>query len=395
MKILHTSDWHLGKKLMRTERLPEQAQFLKWLLSIIQDQKINVLLIAGDIFDTPNPPYDAQKLYFDFLNELSQLSIQTFIISGNHDSGALLDASKEILSKLKVNISGHLSLKPSDHVFHLDGVSIVTLPYFRNYELYNLGKTFDLNPDDDNYFLHTLEKFISTTSNSIPSHHKKILLGHHLFGFYSAAGSEAAIALSGIESIPLSIIENKFDYVALGHIHKPQIIKKEKPIVYYSGSPIAMRFSEKEKKTISLIEINNDKLTHEIIPIPQFRILKSFEINEENLNEAITEINGIIPPTELKNLIDINLKLKNPKNGLVDEIRAQIDQVRNEILTIAIYFEDDESLVESELLLKVKNNLDLKEMFGIFYQHKFNQTEIPLELAHDFNDLLDKVNNAT
>lgn len=395
MKILHTSDWHLGKKLMRAERLPEQAQFLNWLLSIINEQKINVLLIAGDIFDTPNPPYDAQKLYFDFLHKLSQLETHTFIISGNHDSGALLDASKEILTKLKVNISGQLNMNIEEHIFHLDEVSIITLPYFRNHELYNLGRSFGLAPDEEGYFTKTLEIFLEKTSKSIPSTKKKILIGHHLFGMFSAAGSESAIALSGIESIPLSILENKFDYVALGHIHKPQIIKKENPIAYYSGSPIAMRFSEKENKTVSIITIIKDKLSHQVQPIPNFRILKSYETNEKDLEQVYKDIDALIPPYELKNLIEINLKLKTPKNGLIDQIRSQINHDRNELLTINTYFEDDESMQENELLLKVKNNLDLKEMFGIFYQHKFKDEMVPLELMNDFIELSNKVNNAT
>lgn len=395
MKLLHTSDWHLGKKLLRADRLPEQAKFLKWLISLIIEQKVEGLLIAGDIFDTPNPPYEAQKLYFDFLHELSELKIKTFIISGNHDSGALLDASKEILNKLKVHISGQLSMNPLDHVIQLDQASIVTLPYFRNHELYNLGKTFGLNPEDDQYFVKTLEEFLKRTSESIPSAKKKILLGHHLFGFYSAAGSEAAIALSGLEAIPLSMLENKFDYVAIGHIHKPQMIKKENPIVYYSGSPIPMRFSEKEKKTVSLINIEANQLVQESIAVPQFRLLKSYEINEEQLEQTIQEINQLIPVTDLKNLVEINLKLKNPKNGLIDQIRNNINHETTELLTVAIYFEDDESAQENELLAKVKSNLDLKEMFGIFYQHKFNQNEVPAELVADFHELLDKVNNAT
>lgn len=393
MKILHTSDWHLGKKLMRAERLPEQAQFLKWLLSIIHEQKISVLLIAGDIFDTPNPPYEAQKLYFDFLHELARLEVQTFIISGNHDSGALLDASKEILSNLKVNISGQLSLKITDHIFHLNEVSIVTLPYFRNHELYNLGKTFNLNAEDENYFAKTLELFLQKASELIPAHHKKILIGHHLFGMYSAAGSEAVISLSGIESIPLSMVENKFDYVALGHIHKPQIIKKEKPVVYYSGSPIPMRFSEKEKKTVSLITVINQTLSYEILPVPQFRILKSYDLNEDNLDETIAQINLMVPPFSLKNFIEINLKLKTPKNGLTDQIRNKINHEHNELLSIAIYFEEDDLNAENEILSKVKNNLDLKEMFGIFYQHKFKEEKIPEELLNDFLLLLNKAND--
>lgn len=394
MKLLHTSDWHLGKKLLRADRLPEQAKFLKWLLSTIVELKVDGLLIAGDIFDTPNPPYEAQKLYFDFLHELSELKIKTFIISGNHDSGALLDASKEILSKFNVHISGQLSMNPEDHVVHLDQVSIVTLPYFRNYELYNLGKIFNHRPEDEHYFTKTLEDFLKRTSDLIPATQKKVLLGHHLFGFYSAAGSEAAISLSGIEAIPLSMLENKFDYVAIGHIHKPQIIKKENPIVYYSGSPIPMRFSEKENKTVSMITIQDHKLTQEILPIPQFRLLRSYEINEEQLDKTIEEINLLTPVSDLKNLIEINLKLKTPQNGLVDQIRAKLNLDKNELLTIAIYFEEDESTQDNALLAKIKNNLDLEEMFGIFYQHKFNQNEVPAELRADFHQLLDKVNNA-
>ena len=132
-KLIHTSDWHLGKKLFGKSRLPEQKQFLEWLIKTALEQEVHYFVIAGDIFDTPKPSDEALKLYFSFLNDCSLNKIEVFIISGNHDSGHFLEAPKEFLNFQNIFVNGKLSNSPKDHYFERESFCLVNLPFFRPY----------------------------------------------------------------------------------------------------------------------------------------------------------------------------------------------------------------------------------------------------------------------
>ncbi|WP_372656201.1 exonuclease SbcCD subunit D, partial [Halobacteriovorax sp.] len=147
MKILHTSDWHLGKKLYKVSRIKEQELFLDWLSKYIIHENIDILLISGDIFDVPTPPNEALKLYFNFLKTLSEKKqIPIFIIGGNHDSSNFLEAPAPFLELNNIHVVGNLNelakdnYSPYVHNIEIKGeeVSICLLPYFRTHELFNL-----------------------------------------------------------------------------------------------------------------------------------------------------------------------------------------------------------------------------------------------------------------
>ena len=391
LKLLHTSDWHLGKKLFKAERIEEQKLFLQWLLKEIEKQKVDYLLIAGDIFDSPHPPNEALKLYFDFLHELALTKVKTIIIGGNHDSGTFLDAPANILLGQNISVAGQLSTDLKKHVHELKSeqsdevVGLVTLPYFRNWEVHQMGRAWSIEEGSD-FGLNTIKRFLQETSKELNHCQKKILLSHHLFGLYSAAGSEQAIGLSGVDSIPNTALEGLFDYVALGHIHKPQIIKKENPIIYYSGSPIAMRFSETMKKSLSLITISNNQLEQSLIEIPRFRELIQIECKEEEIDQELDHLKKK-ELGSLKHFVEFIVHIKNPNQGLLEKIKNSIEP-DHELLSTSFLFESDEEL-ENDLYGEIKRGLSLPEIFDHFYKSKFKDSEGPDEkLKEDFLDIM-------
>src|SRR4051794_33304896 len=136
MRFLHTSDWHLGKRLFKLDRTPEHELFLDWLVSTLKSQKIDVLMIAGDIFDTPTPPHQSLEMFYNFLHRVSQeTDAETLIIAGNHDSGLLLEAPSKILAPYRVKVWGKLSEDPSLHWYKKGNVEFCCIPFFRSYEL--------------------------------------------------------------------------------------------------------------------------------------------------------------------------------------------------------------------------------------------------------------------
>jgi exonuclease SbcD len=262
-KILHTSDWHLGKKLFKKDRIEEQKLFINWLIQYIHLEKIDLLIIAGDIFDSPNPPHHAIQLYFDFIQSLGTLEhTQILIIGGNHDSAQFLEAPAKILKRFNTHIISHLKADWSEHYFEFSRnnirIGVSALPYFRNYEIEKWINNNQNLLNQENHIVDVLDKFNQHQANLNKDTHLKVFLSHHIFMGFENSGSEQSISLSGISSIPLQLYAN-YDYLALGHIHKHQLIKNEKPTAIYPGSPLPFRFSETMKKFLVQIEVDADK----------------------------------------------------------------------------------------------------------------------------------------
>jgi DNA repair protein SbcD/Mre11 len=376
MKILHTSDWHLGKRLYKLDRTQEHQNFLTWLKATLIEKKIDVLLIAGDIFDTPSPPHQSLEIFYNFLHEVSvETQTDTYLIAGNHDSGILLEAPSRILKGHRVKIWGQLSQNPSEHWIRIqknnEELDLCGIPFFRSYELL---------PQGEGDAMAALNLYLQK-EDSIP----QVLMLHHLAGIFEAAGSEQVISLSGVESIPAAAFEN-FSYVALGHIHKPQKIG---PRAHYSGSPIPLRFSETISKSVVLIDTKEDFKT-ELLPIPVSRPFFSLKVNEKNWKEKIQSLTSDL---DLRAMVEIQISLDAPKVGLIDEIKSMLDAKNMELLSFLPFYNGEVKTDKSNERLFELSPVDL---FKEFYAMKFPEApEIPDDLKEDFSKLLEKVKDAT
>lgn len=392
-KVLHTSDWHLGKKLFKQSRLQEQKLFLNWLTETIIERDISILLISGDIFDVPNPPNEATKLYFSFLNEVSERSkCEVVIIPGNHDSSAFISAPLEILKKHKIHIISGLNNYKEKNIVQIQGdsnVEIKALPYFRTYELYNeIEEIYEkVEPD-------LIESYLKDFFNYWPCHNTqsyKIIMGHHAFGSFSATGSEQALMLSGLESIPTHWLGDNFDYMALGHIHKPQSIDKNKN-VFYSGSPIPLRFSEKHNKKCNLITIEGNKGEVSFIDIPTFRHIIQIKTTKDKIFSDIDKaLEGI--KNELEAFIEIIIKLDEPDNKFNDQVFDYINNKSAKLLSfIPEYTKSTEH--EDSIGTDIIYNNNISELFQIYYKQKYPESsEVPKQLLKNFVTNLEELNN--
>jgi exonuclease SbcD len=373
MRILHTSDWHLGKRLFKLDRTPEHQAFLDWLVPVLIQEKIDILLIAGDIFDTPTPPHQALELFYNFLHRVSvETNTETLIISGNHDSGLLLEAPSKLLSPHRVRVWGKISENPDDHWHKAGPLDICALPFFRSYELL---------PSGQGDIISALSKYLVREKKG-----PQVLMLHHLAGMFEAAGSEQVIHLSGIDSIPTELMK-KFDYVALGHIHKPQKISTN---AWYSGSPIPLRFSEAAKKSLMALEIQGDSTHIRSIPIPQFRDFFTIRTNEQTYQADLNKIKSNSP---LSGMVEVQIKLTAPKVGLIDEIKNILSVNDIYLLSfVPIY----ETIEQKERKTEKLFEMNPIEIFSEFYSRKFPEAhQVPEDLLTDFKILLEKVKNAT
>ena len=384
IKIVHTSDWHLGKKLYKKDRIIEQEKFLSWLCEYLITKKIDILLVAGDVFDVPSPPNEAVNLYYDFLEELTSKSdIQIHIISGNHDSSSFLNAPKKILKKFNIKIFTSFSSKYEDTTtcFEKDNkkVEIKSIPYFRSY---NLNKEIDKSIVDltkEDY----LDLLQETCSNWKYKNSFKIIQSHHAFGDFLTSESEHVLNLAGLESIPLGIITQHTDYVALGHIHKPQRLSTQKE-VNYCGSPIPLRFSEIHPKIIKELTIDKE-LTVEDIKIPVFRRLIRLKARESNLNKLIDEIEI----NESTSWVEVQIKIDEPRSGLIEEIKKKLHDRNAELLAFyPIYTDSNDELDRAQIEIA---NTNIYDIFDQFYLQKFPDSKsTPKKIKEEFLKLLEQ-----
>ncbi len=388
LKVLHTSDWHLGKKLFSASRLDEQSFFLDFLYNKIINQKINLLIIAGDIFDVTNPPHDALKLFYEFIYRLGDIQDFTcLIITGNHDSEALFNIPKDFFKLNNCYIYNNFDLESEalEHYipFNEKTIGVKLLPYFRNHQL--LKKLQDpLNPTPEE-----IEKYFkSFFSNWSKPADFKILVSHHCFGPYSAAGSEQAIFLSGLDHIPLNWVTPYFDYVALGHIHKKQVLFESPPIVY-TGSPYPLRFSESNNKKIAIFECDKE-LNLKFEDIPLSKKLIQLKTNLKDYKNQVLDIISQAQQDKIPVYLEVIIQLDRPEVGLADEIHSLCLNTPVTLLMISPIFKQNN---EKETTLSDLDQLDLNELFINFFKEKFGDQVVPEELIQTFQSLMEESQN--
>lgn len=394
MKILHTADWHLGHRLHEQSQIEEQVLFLGWIENYIIDQKIDVLLISGDIFDTGSPSHQSSEMYYNFLIKLKVTTCKSIIITGgNHDSPGTLNAPKQILNALSIQVVGKATENIEDEVFEIEvngeKVIIGAVPYLRDGDIRRAvaGESFEELTDKYktaliNHYKSSEEqcKLINTTNAPI------IAMGHLFATGGSISDSEQNIYVGTLGHIGAEDFPSYFDYVALGHLHRPQIIGGNDKI-RYSGSPNILSFSEINyaKKVIVLtIEDNKINKIEENI-IPRFR---EFYRLTGTLIECIEQFPNIISNSfNLKPWVEIILNEENTIN--TDDLKIEAEKYSFEILKTSLKNQRKIKGID-ELLENAKSIKELlpTEVFELKCEEMgFDLKERP-EIWDAFNEIL-------
>jgi len=280
MKILHTADWHLGHRLHEQSQQEEQILFLNWIENYIIDQSIDTLLISGDVFDSGSPSNQSLQLYYNFLVKLKATSCQHIVITGgNHDSPGTLNAPKELLGALSIYVVGKATDNIKDEIFELkhnnEKVIIGAVPFLRDGDIRRAvaGETFDELTDKYKNALTNHYNELADYCESINTDKTPVIAMGHLFAVGgSVSDSEQNIYVGSLGHIKAKDFSPIFDYIALGHLHRPQKVDNQDKI-RYSGSPHILSFSEiNYDKNIIILTIENNKISKiENEKIPRFR----------------------------------------------------------------------------------------------------------------------------
>ena len=275
LTLLHTSDWHLGRRLYGKPRYDEFKQFLDWQLQTLREQKVDVLLIAGDIFDTTAPSNQAQNLYYDFLSQVCHTDCRhVIIVAGNHDSASFLEAPKQLLKAFNIHIIGSMTDTPTDEVITLSDKSeqpeliVMAVPYLRDRDVRTVGhgerledKERKLTQGIKAHYAQIADIAIAQQAQLHAKYKRSIpiVATGHLFtvGGQTMEGDGVRdLYVGSLGSIGAEIFHPQIDYVALGHLHIPQAVGGQ-PHIRYAGSPIAMGFGEsRQQKQVHLLRFD-------------------------------------------------------------------------------------------------------------------------------------------
>lgn len=288
MKILHTSDWHLGQRLLALDREEEHRLALDWLLEVIETQKVEILLVAGDIFDTGNPPHYARSLYYNFLTRLLGAGCRhVVIVGGNHDSPAMLNAPGELLRYLNIHVVGAFTGDLKDELLFLKGPDgaldaiVAAVPFLRDRDLrYSEAgeSSFVRQARIKEAIAAHYQGLAGLLTENQADKTPVIATGHLYASGVTAAEKQNNIYAGNEENIDAEQFPACFDYIALGHIHRAQAVGGRENI-RYSGSLIPLSFSETaDTKSVSLLHFEGKQLKQiEILGVPQFRRLKTIQ----------------------------------------------------------------------------------------------------------------------
>lgn len=358
MKLLHLADLHIGKIIYEQSLLEDQKYMLKEIIKIVEKEKVDAVLLSGDIYDRSVPPADAVEVLNDFLNKLIKvLKVKVFIISGNHDSKERLNFGSKIFENdglyIQTTYDGKIKC-----VSLTDKINIYMLPFIKPIEVKQYFEEEKIDTYDD------AMKLIMN-NEEIDEEKINILMAHQ----FVTAGSNnpeicesETINVGGVENVDSSSFD-KFDYVALGHIHGPQRIGRD--TVRYSGTMLKYSFSEaNHNKSAVLINIKGKKTVEfKLIPLKPLRDMRVIKgpieelLNEENYKDTNTQ-----------DFIKAIITNKEPIYDAIGQIRRVYPN------TLSLEISNVKSSIQNVELENIENlkQKDEFELFDDFYEFQNN-----------------------
>ena len=311
MKVLHTSDWHIGRTLYGRKRYEEFEAFLTWLAETIQQNEIDALLVAGDIFDTSAPSNRAQELYYRFLCRVAASCCRhVVVVAGNHDSPSFLNAPKELLKALDVHVVGSSTESPEDEVLVLRNdqdtpeLIVCAVPYLRDRDI-RVAEAGESVEDKERKLIDGIRTHYATVAALAEQKREELGADIPIVGtghLFTAGGQTVdgdgvrELYVGSLAHVTAGIFPACFNYLALGHLHIPQEVNGSKTI-RYSGSPLPMGFGEaKQQKSVCQVEFHSTAASVQLIDVPVFQKLERVKGDWDGISSRILELTATDDP---------------------------------------------------------------------------------------------------
>lgn len=417
MKILHTSDWHLGQNFHDYDRTFEHQTFLQWLSAQILDLHIDVVLVSGDIYDTSSPSIASQKMLAQWIATTKAMckGVQIILTGGNHDSGPRLESPGALAQAFDCHIIGNLPRHMVDGKIAIDWDRTIiplrdvdgairaycaAVPFVRTEE-YSLYRSMAQDLYGDQSYQSCLKALYADLEANLTAKvnpdHKKIVMGHlHLSRGEISEGSERKLIIGGEEAVDDSLFGPFWDYVALGHLHKAQALGR--PQVRYSGSPLPLSFAELNYKH-QVVVLDIDSMDCQIVPVPRtvelLCIPKAHAPKAEVLDLLKNYVNPQVEsPSQCWPYLCVQVALEKADADLIREIHEALVGKSLRLCRIDVR-SSNHSPMQDDLWIEASAGLEQlspQRVFDDLCLRKFKDQASP-ELSQAFAQLLEKVQN--
>ncbi|MBL9078114.1 MAG: exonuclease SbcCD subunit D C-terminal domain-containing protein [Planctomycetes bacterium] len=441
MRILHTADWHLGHTLRGHSRHAEHAHFLRWLVATVVEREVDALLLAGDVFDSANPPAPAWRLWFGFLGELKRArpSLQVVVIAGNHDSAARLEAPQDLLAAFDVRIVGAIA-RGADGRLGVDDLLVplrgrdgavaawcAAIPFLRSSDVLALVPPplpADAPPPaglpaagdfvlprpvvdaptvaegdpllDGMRTLHA-ELFAAARARRLPGQALVALAHGYLVGGALSELSERKVLGGNQHALPLDLFPDECAYVALGHLHRPQQLAGREH-VRYSGSPIPLSMPEREHAHhVVFVDLAGERL-QKVWSLRVPRLVPLVRVPERGAlapDAALAAIDALPPrdpshDDELRPLVEVAVRLEQPAPGIGERIAQRIADRDVRLVRVEVELTGDGAPAGALPRGTELTSLSPEQVFARRYARD-HRGEVPPALLAAFRQLLDEV----
>lgn len=409
MRILHTADWHLGHTLHELDRELEHDAFLAWLTSTLHTHAVDALLIAGDVFETANPPASAQRRWYRLLAtlraELPRLEI--VVVGGNHDSAARLDAPRPILEALRVHVVGGL---PRDEAGRWDPASLllplhgadgeiaawcVAMPYLRTADL-------PAAPEGAGDPLIDGVRRLYTEAVDLARERRQpgqalVLMGHcYMVGTAISDLSERRILGGNQHALPADIFPADVSYVALGHLHKAQAVGG-RPEVRYSGSPLPLSFTEVDYSHQVLRVDLDGEAPAVVTPLPVPRAVEMLRIPPagprpwEEVEPLLRRLPARLPgqPEATRPWLEVRVELPRPRADLKARVEEALEGRAARLVKLSVSHTGDGAALGDRAQGRDLKEISPDEVFRLLYQRQ-HQGDPPPDLLEAFHTLVEQ-----
>ena len=379
MRFLHTADWHVGKPLRGRSRMEEYARALEQVAQVAKDQKVDAVLMAGDVFDSPAPPPEAEKLVYDFLARLVPEKIACVLIAGNHDHPRKLGALSTLLEGLKIHVRPEVRPPDQGGVVTLasrDGreeARVAVLPFVPERRVVDACTVMDAEHKWFDTYSKRIEDILAALTKGLPASTVNIVLAHLLVDGARVGTGERELHLGQIYGVNPQQLPAGVQYIGLGHLHRPQEVLAPAK-TRYPGSLVELDFGEQEQdKSVVVFEAQPQKAPSiELVPITAGRRLRTVEGTLADLQRLAEERSD--------DYLRLRVKAEAPTPGLADRVK--------ELLPNALDMTVDhprEAGAQPERG-KGRGKLAPAQLFAAYYEHR-NQTPPPKELQQLFDQL--------
>lgn len=383
MRLLHTADWHIGRTIEGRDRHDEHEAFFDELTEICNEEKIDAVLMAGDVFDSVNPPAKGEELFYESMARLSDHGKRpVIIISGNHDHPERLAAARTVLEKHRIYIQGYPTLMPLRITIdgYEESLVIAGLPYPSESRL---KQSFTQSNDElllrDAYDEKVFDIFRQLTQSFSPSD-IRVAMSHLFVAGGSGTESERPIEVGGAYTVRATQLPDNVQYTALGHLHRPQDIKKAAVKARYAGSPLAFSFSETGyAKSVSVVDIKPGELAN----VKEVFLQSGRPLVRWKATEGLSQVHSWMDERKDADAwIELDVYMNDTPS--MNEIH-HIKKTYPHLLTIRPVFPEN----QSETVIERKH-VAIDELFRQFYERQTGGASPDEELTRLFLDIVNE-----